>query len=306
MSQVPGLGHVTFYRHHGRYPTLFHSNPPSQKWNRVLCVSVWRWGFRYIYMYVYTYVCLYVCMYVYITATCTHTHIMSMYIWNMCVQYKHVYTHTHSHTHTQPAQTDTDTNTNRRIYIHPTTSLLSEFLLLFLVHPFLTILPSPPSTGTHVFPPPHLFESLYIWTYFPASDWPCYRHIHARGEWRGRGVPVGVTGFRGLGYYVAGPLSLARRSLVARSCVSLLARVFLFFGQDTGKHRQRATDCTCMVINRDVTTIHKLKLIRERVRGNTLECLSTLLTTNIYTFRERERKRKREREKEERERGGLY
>jgi hypothetical protein len=61
-----------------------------------------------------------------------------------------------------------------------------------------------------------------------------------------------------------------------------------------------------MVINRDVTTIHKLKLIRERVRGNTLECLSTLLTTNIYTFRERERKRKREREKEERERGGLY
>jgi hypothetical protein len=25
MSQVPGLGHVTFYRHPGRYPTLFHS-----------------------------------------------------------------------------------------------------------------------------------------------------------------------------------------------------------------------------------------------------------------------------------------
>jgi hypothetical protein len=24
MSQVPGLGHVTFYRHPGRYPTLFH------------------------------------------------------------------------------------------------------------------------------------------------------------------------------------------------------------------------------------------------------------------------------------------
>ena len=24
MSQVPGLGHVTFYRHLGRYPTLFH------------------------------------------------------------------------------------------------------------------------------------------------------------------------------------------------------------------------------------------------------------------------------------------
>ncbi len=25
MSQVPGLGHVNFYRHPGRYPTLFHS-----------------------------------------------------------------------------------------------------------------------------------------------------------------------------------------------------------------------------------------------------------------------------------------
>ena len=25
MSQVPGLGHVTFYRHPGRCPTLFHS-----------------------------------------------------------------------------------------------------------------------------------------------------------------------------------------------------------------------------------------------------------------------------------------
>ena len=25
MSQVPGLGHVIFYRHPGRYPTLFHS-----------------------------------------------------------------------------------------------------------------------------------------------------------------------------------------------------------------------------------------------------------------------------------------
>ena len=25
MSQVPGLGHVTSYRHPGRYPTLFHS-----------------------------------------------------------------------------------------------------------------------------------------------------------------------------------------------------------------------------------------------------------------------------------------
>ena len=25
MSQVPGIGHVTFYRHPGRYPTLFHS-----------------------------------------------------------------------------------------------------------------------------------------------------------------------------------------------------------------------------------------------------------------------------------------
>ncbi len=25
MSQVPGLGHVTVYRHPGRYPTLFHS-----------------------------------------------------------------------------------------------------------------------------------------------------------------------------------------------------------------------------------------------------------------------------------------
>ena len=25
MSQVPGLGHVTFYHHPGRYPTLFHS-----------------------------------------------------------------------------------------------------------------------------------------------------------------------------------------------------------------------------------------------------------------------------------------
>jgi hypothetical protein len=24
MSQVPGLGHVTFYRQPGRYPTLFH------------------------------------------------------------------------------------------------------------------------------------------------------------------------------------------------------------------------------------------------------------------------------------------
>jgi hypothetical protein len=24
MSQVPGLGHVTFYRQRGRYPTLFH------------------------------------------------------------------------------------------------------------------------------------------------------------------------------------------------------------------------------------------------------------------------------------------
>jgi hypothetical protein len=24
MSQVPGLGHVIFYRHPGRYPTLFH------------------------------------------------------------------------------------------------------------------------------------------------------------------------------------------------------------------------------------------------------------------------------------------
>jgi hypothetical protein len=27
MSQVPGLGHVIFYRHPGRYPTLFHSKP---------------------------------------------------------------------------------------------------------------------------------------------------------------------------------------------------------------------------------------------------------------------------------------
>ena len=25
VSQVPGLGHVTFYLHPGRYPTLFHS-----------------------------------------------------------------------------------------------------------------------------------------------------------------------------------------------------------------------------------------------------------------------------------------
>ena len=25
MSHVPGLGHVIFYRHPGRYPTLFHS-----------------------------------------------------------------------------------------------------------------------------------------------------------------------------------------------------------------------------------------------------------------------------------------
>ena len=42
MSQVPGLGHVTFYRHPCRYPTLFHS-PLVGVDKETLATSTLRW-----------------------------------------------------------------------------------------------------------------------------------------------------------------------------------------------------------------------------------------------------------------------
>jgi len=52
MSQVPGLGHVTFYRHPGRYPTLFHSYGPRptifsfpEPWKEAFFVQIFNFFF---------------------------------------------------------------------------------------------------------------------------------------------------------------------------------------------------------------------------------------------------------------------